>query len=169
VEKLGSHKPAGRLRGGKYSNFEGGTRVPLIARWPLRIKPGVSDALTGQYDFFASFASLTSQKLAADAAPDSFDVLPALLGETKKGREWIVEHSRSLSMRKGEYKMIEATPGPAVQVNTNTETGAAPGAQLFRVTTDPGERQDLAAQMPEKVAALGALLNTVRTSARSRP
>jgi len=169
VEKLGSHKPAGRLRGGKYSNFEGGTRVPLIARWPQRIKPGVSDALIGQHDFFASFASLTGQTLAADAAPDSFNVLPALLGESKKGREWIVEHSRNLSMRKGEYKMIEAGPGPAIQVNTNTETGAAPSPQLYRVTTDPGERTNLAAQMPDKVAELGALLNTVRSSPRSRP
>ena len=169
VEKLGSHRPAGRLRGGKYSNFEGGTRVPLIARWPQRIKPGVSDAIVGQQDFFASFAGLTGQKLAQDAAPDSFDVLPALLGESKKGREWIVEHARALSMRKGEYKLIEANPGPAVQKNTNTETGAAAEAQLYRVTTDPGERQDLAAQMPEKVAELGALLNTVKSSPRSRP
>jgi arylsulfatase A-like enzyme len=169
VEKLGSHKPAGHLRGGKYSNFEGGTRVPLLASWPRRIKPGVSDALVGQQDFFATFASLSGQKLAQDAAPDSFDVLPALLGESKKGREWIVEHSRNLSMRKGEYKMIEAGAGPAIQVNTNTETGAAPSPQLYRITTDPGERTNLAAQMPDKVAELGALLNTVRSSPRSRP
>ncbi len=169
VEKLGNHKPAGHLRGGKYSNFEGGTRVPLIARWPQRIKPGVSDALVGQQDFFATFASLAGQKLANDAAPDSFDVLPALLGESKKGREWIVEHARTLSMRKGEYKMIEPGPGPVIQVNTNTETGVTPGPQLYRVTTDPGERTNLAAQMPDKVAELGALLNTVRSSPRSRP
>ncbi len=168
VEKLGRHKPAGPLRGGKYSNFEGGTRIPLIARWPGRIKPGVSDALVGQQDLFASFAQLTGQKLGEDAAPDSFDVLPALLGETKKGREWIVEHARTLSMRKGEYKMIEANPGQAVQANTNTEMGAAQGAKLYRVNTDPGERADLAAQMPEKVAELGALLSKVRSAARSR-
>lgn len=169
VEKLGSHKPAGRLRGGKYSNFEGGTRVPLIARWPQRIKPGVSDAIVGQHDFFSSFATLAGRKLAADAAPDSFDVLPALLGESKTGREWIVEHARALSMRKGEYKLIEANPGPARNQPTNTELGTGPAPQLYRVTTDPGERTDLAAQMPAKVAELTALLNAVKSSPRSRP
>ena len=51
VEKLGDHKPAGPLRGGKYSIFEGGTRVPFIVRWPGRVKPGVTDALVCQVDF----------------------------------------------------------------------------------------------------------------------
>src|SRR5262249_48060158 len=80
VEKLGTHKPAGPLRGGKYSIYEGGTRVPLLARWPARIKPGVSSALLSQLDLFASLAALTGQKLSADAAPDSQNILPALLG-----------------------------------------------------------------------------------------
>ena len=57
--------PPGPLRGGKYSIFEGGTRVPFIARWPGRIKPGVSDALVCHIDFLASFAALTGQKLGA--------------------------------------------------------------------------------------------------------
>jgi arylsulfatase A-like enzyme len=169
VEKLGDHKPAGPLRGGKYSNFEGGTRVPLIARWPARIKPGVSDALIGQQDFFASFAALAGQKLGEDAAPDSFNVLPALLGESKQGREWIVEHSRALSMRKGEFKMIEANAGPQIQKNTNTETGSGAAPQLYRVADDIGERRDLAAQMPDKVKELQALLDKVKASPRTRP
>jgi arylsulfatase A-like enzyme len=169
VEKLGAHKPAGNLRGGKYSNFEGGTRVPLIARWPGRIRPGVSDALVGQMDFFASLARLTGRKLAADAAPDSFDVLPALLGESKMGREWIVEHARALSVRKGEYKLIEANPGAPVSRNTNTELGTGAQAQLYLVSRDPGEKNDLAASMPEKVAELTALLEQVKAKARSRP
>ena len=75
VEKLGGHKPAGPLRGGKYSLYEGGTRVPFLARWPARIKPGVSDALVSQVDFLATFAELTGQKLAADAGPDSLPQL----------------------------------------------------------------------------------------------
>ena len=60
-EKLGGHKPAGPLRGGKYSIFEGGTRVPLVVRWLGRVKPGVSDALICQVDFSATFAALTGQ------------------------------------------------------------------------------------------------------------
>jgi arylsulfatase A-like enzyme len=169
VEKLGTHKPAGRLRGGKYSNFEGGTRVPLIARWPERIKPGVSDAIVGHFDFFASFATLTGQKLTQDAAPDSFDVLPALLGKSKTGREYIVEHARALSMRKGEYKMIEASPGQKINPNNNSETGNSPVPQLYRVSVDIGERQDLAAEMPEQVKELTALLQKVKSAGRSRP
>ncbi|MBI5083638.1 MAG: sulfatase-like hydrolase/transferase, partial [Acidobacteria bacterium] len=170
VEKLGSHRPAGPLRGGKYSNFEGGTRVPLLARWPQRIKSGqVSDALVGQQDFFASFAGLAGQQLSEEAAPDSFNVLPALLGESKTGREWIVEHARALSMRKGEYKLIETSPGQAVNPNTNTEMGNGTAPQLYRVSVDPGERRDLAAGMPEKVQELTGLLGKVKASPRTRP
>ena len=58
VEKLGDHTPAGPFRGGKYSTFEGGTRVPFVVRWPARVKPGVSDALISQVDLLASFAAL---------------------------------------------------------------------------------------------------------------
>ncbi len=168
AEKLGSHRPAGPLRGGKYSNFEGGTRVPLIARWPEQIKPGVSAAIVGQHDFFASFAALTGQKLGEAAAPDSFNVLPSLLDRSKTGREWIVEHARALSIRKGEYKMIEASPGPAIQNNTRTDMGSSATPQLYRVSQDVGEKQDLAAKMPEKVKELSALLDKVKATPRSR-
>ena len=164
VTRLGSHKPAGALRGGKYSNFEAGTRVPLLLSWPARVKPGVSDALVGQQDFFRSFASLAGQSLRAGEAPDSQNVLPALLGESKVGREWIVEHSRALSIRKGDYKWIEPNPGPAVQVNTNTETGASSKPQLYNVRKDIGERENLADQMPEKAAELSALLASVKSA-----
>lgn len=168
VEKLGYHKPAGPLRGGKYSNFEGGTCVPMMIRWPERIKPGVSGAIVGHFDFFASFARLTGQELSKDAAPDSFDMLPALLGESRTGREWIVEHARALSLRNGEYKMIEANPGPKVQVTTNTEMGSGEAPQLYRVSVDPGERHDLAAEMPDKVRELAAILEEVKAGRRSR-
>ena len=169
VEKLGSHKPAGPHRGGKYSNFEGGTRIPLIASWPARIKPGISSALVGQQDFFASFASLTGQKLTDDAAPDSFNMLPALLGEAKTGREWLVEHARALSMRKGDYKLISPNPGPAIQVNTNTELGTGAAPQLYRVSDDIGEKQNLAARMPDKVKELSDLLEWAKSTPRTRP
>ena len=80
VEKLGAHRPGGPLRGGKYSAFVAGTRVPFLLRWPARVKPGVSRALVGQVDLFASLASLVGQRLGPGDAPDSQDVLPALLG-----------------------------------------------------------------------------------------
>ncbi|MBI4889218.1 MAG: arylsulfatase [Acidobacteria bacterium] len=169
VEKLGSHRPAGPHRGGKYSNFEGGTRVPFLASWPARIKPGVSGALIGQQDLFSSLAALTGQKLSADAAPDSFNMLPALLGESKTGREWIVEHARTLSMRKGEYKLISANPGPKIQVNTNTDLGTGDKPQLYRVSEDIGETKNLAEQMPDKVQELSQLLDWARKTPQTRP
>ncbi|HBY63620.1 MAG TPA: arylsulfatase, partial [Solibacterales bacterium] len=58
VETLGDHKPAGPFRGGKYSNFEAGTRVPFLLSWPRRVKPAVSKALVSQVDFVSSFAAL---------------------------------------------------------------------------------------------------------------
>jgi len=162
VEKLGGHKPAGPLRGGKYSNFEGGTRVPLLARWPGRVKPGVSGALIGQQDLLASLARLTGQTLPGDAAPDSVDVLAALLGDSRKGRSAIVEHARALSYREGDWKMIEGNDGPAMNRGTNTELGNAPAAQLFHVAKDRGERVDLAVKYPERVRAMEAALERVR-------
>ncbi|MHC4520564.1 MAG: sulfatase family protein, partial [Planctomycetota bacterium] len=107
VEKLGDHTPSGPLRGGKYSAFDAGTRVPFIVRWPAKVKPGQSDALLCQIDLTASFASLTGQKLAHDDAPDSFDVLGAMLARRRAGRDHLVEHARTLSIIKGHWKYIE--------------------------------------------------------------
>ncbi len=69
VEKLGDHAPAGPFRGGKYSSFEGGTRVPFVIRWPARVKPAVSDALVSQVDLIASFAALVGSPLSDRARP----------------------------------------------------------------------------------------------------
>ncbi len=163
VAKLGGHRPAGNWRGGKYSNFEAGTRVPLLLSWPKRVKPGVSDALVGQVDFFRSLAQLTGVGLKAGEAPDSQDVMPALLGEIGKGREWLVEHARALSLRLGNYKMIEANPGPAVNVNTNTELGSGAKPQLYDTAADPGEKKDLAGEMPGKVTEMAGMLDKIKT------
>ena len=67
----------------RYSNFEGGTRVPLLVRWPGRVRPATSEALISQVDFVASFAALAGQSLGQDDAPDSTNVLPALRGQSK--------------------------------------------------------------------------------------
>ena len=81
VELSAGHRPAGPLRGGKYSLFDGGTRVPLLISWKGHIEPGRTDAKVCQVDFFASFAALLGQPLAPDVAVDSLNVLPALLGQ----------------------------------------------------------------------------------------
>ena len=109
-EKLGDHKPAGPLRGGKYSIFEGGTRVPFIVRWPERVKPGVSDALISQVDFPATFAALTGQKFDAKTSTDSRNILPALLGDSREGRATLRQHSGGIAIRQGSWKFVPSAP-----------------------------------------------------------
>ncbi|MDE3253350.1 MAG: arylsulfatase, partial [Bacteroidota bacterium] len=91
VEKINGHTPAGPLRGGKYSKFDGGTHLPFLIRWPAVIAADkVSDALISQIDCIASFAKLTRQHLPKGAAPDSQDVLDAVLGKSDKGRSQLI-------------------------------------------------------------------------------
>jgi arylsulfatase A-like enzyme len=162
VEKLGGHRPAGQLRGGKYSAFEAGTRVLFLLRWPARVKAGVSGALVGQIDLVASFAALTGQRVGPGAAPDSQNVLPALLGSARTGRDWIVEQAGALSVIRGRWKYIEPRDGPAIASGTGIELGNAPTPQLFDLVADIGERQNVAATHPEKVRELAALLKKIR-------
>ena len=111
VENANGHQASGVLRGGKYSMYEGGTRLPFIARWPARIKAGESSALVCQVDLMASFAALTGGKLAEEDGPDSFNVLPALLGESQQGRDHLVEQAAGLSIRMGNWKLVPKRPG----------------------------------------------------------
>jgi arylsulfatase A-like enzyme len=161
VEKLGDHKPAGPLRGGKYSAFEGGTRVPFIVRWPAKVKAGVSSALVCQVDFPASFAALTGQPAPA-AAVDSQNILPALLGTDTTGRTQLVEQGGPTSLRDGDWKFIPASPGTAKNKNTNSETGNAPGPQLYDLSQDIGESQNLANTQQDRVKAMASALEKAR-------
>jgi arylsulfatase A-like enzyme len=167
VEKLGAHKVAGPLRGGKGSNFEGGTRVPFLVRWTGQIKPGVSSALVSQIDLLASFASFTGYTLADADAPDSFDVMAALLGKATTGRQSLVQQSTVLSFRDGNWKYIEPSQGPAVTANTNIETGNDPKGLLYDLNSDPGERQNLAAKYPERMREMAARLAEIKSQGRA--
>lgn len=162
VEKLGAHTPAGPLRGGKYSRFEAGTRVPTIVRWPSRVKPGVSDALVSQVDLFRSLAALTRQTLPAGEAPDSLDQLAAWLGEDRTGRDHVVEHAGRLALREGRWKYIEPSQGQRRSVNTNTELANDPAPQLYDLETDLGETKNLAAAQPDRVTSMAARLAKIR-------
>lgn len=166
VTKLGSHKPAGPLRGGKYSNFEGGTRVPFIVRWPGRVRPGVSNALVSQIDLLASFADLTAQRLSPGDGPDSQNVLAALLGKSPTGREHLVEQAGALALRQGRWKYIEPSRGLKIQKQTNTELGNDPADQLYDLAADLGETQNVAAKHPDKVEELKALLQKIKKQDR---
>jgi arylsulfatase A-like enzyme len=169
VEKLGDHKPAGPWRGGKYSAFEAGTRMPFIVRWPGRVKPGLSDAIVSQVDLAASLAALAGQTWPVGDGPDSQNLLPALLGETKTGRDHVVQHARALALRHGDWKYIEPGKGPARAVNTNIELGNDPGGLLFNLAEDPGERTNLVAAQPEKTKQLAAALEKIKQAASHQP
>lgn len=159
VKKLGAHKPAGPWRGGKYSIFEGGTRIPMIVRWPGRVKPGVSDAIVSQVDFAASFAALTGVKLSKDDVPDSLNVLPALLGDSPTGRDHTIEHANKIAIRWKNWKFIPA--GKAM------EPAEGPGVRLFDLSKDPGETENIAEKNPEIVKQLSAQLEKIRNEFES--
>ena len=168
VELLNGHTPAGPLRGGKYSLFDGGTRVVFIVRWKGTVVPGVSNALMSQIDLMSSFASLTGQKLSLNDGPDSFNQLDAILGKTGKGRDWVVEHSGRLSIIKGDWKLIETGSGPKLLLNTNTETGNSIFPQLYNMNSDIGEKFNVAKHNPDLVTELTELLSKIRTDGRTR-
>ena len=169
VEKLNGHTPSGPLRGGKYSAFDAGTRVPFIVRWPGKVKPAESEALLCQIDLLGSLAAFTGQKLAHEDGPDSFDVLDALMGRSQTGRDHLVEHAGVLSLIQGHWKYIEPGRGPKINRNVNIELGNDPQPQLYDLRSDLGERHNLAEENPERVKAMAALLKRIRTEGRSRP
>jgi len=166
ADKLGDHKPSGPFRGGKYSNFEAGTRVPLVVRWPGEIKRGVSDALVSHIDLLASLASFTRQALGAGDAPDSVDLWPVFTGKSKTGRDVYVEQGGGLALRQGKWKYIEASNRRRLNPETNTELGNDTVPQLYDLAADPGERTNVAAQFPEKVEQMRRLLDEIRNRAR---
>jgi len=168
VELLDGHTPSGPLRGGKYSAFDAGTRVPFVASWPGRVEPGTSGALVSQVDLLASFAALIGQNLDASAGPDSLDLSRALLGKDREGRDHLVEQARSLSLIQGRWKYIAPGDGPAVEPNTGIELGNDTEPQLYDLARDIGETRNLAAQNPDKVRSMAARLDGIRRAGRSR-
>lgn len=162
VSRSNGHKPAGPFRGGKYSIFEGGTRMPFIIAWPQTIQPGVSDALVCQVDFLASFASLLKEDISAFKS-DSQNVMDALLGKDSKGRDHLVEQAGALAVIKDNWKYIAPNNLRPYAKLTDTELGNAPVPQLYDLSKDIGETNNLADQHPGKVKELKTLLEQERS------
>jgi arylsulfatase A-like enzyme len=120
-------------------------------------------------DFASSFADLTHQVLKQGDVPDSFDVLDALLGNTTKGREYLVEEGYGKAIVKGKWKYIPAAPGPKRDNTVNIDLGNDSVPQLYDLSTDIGETRNLATEHPEVVKELDALLKSVQTNPQSRP
>ena len=149
VEKNGNHTAAGVLRGGKYSLFEAGTRVPFMVYWKGKIQPKKSDALVSQLDLFSSFASLTGSNLRAD---DSVDLLDTFMGNSNLGREeLILEATTRTALRSGDWVMIPPYNGPAKLEAVNIEIGNGSQYQLYDLSKDISQQIDLADSKPEKL------------------
>ena len=165
-ELLNGHSPTGNLRGGKYSAFEGGTRIPLIVHWPAQIKGAQeSNTLVSQIDWLASMAELVGARIPKGAAPDSYNYLDNLLGRTNEDRPWIIEQAsnHTLSVRTRNWKYIEGSDGgKMITWGPKIETGYAPVPQLYNMS-DETEQVDVAAKNPQKVFELERILRKVRT------
>jgi arylsulfatase A-like enzyme len=149
VEKLGDHTPAGPLRGGKYSLYEAGTRVPFITYWKGKIQPGVSDALVTQIDLLSSISALVGSD---QSTPDSQNLLDTFMGKSQKGKDaFVIEAYTKTALRAGDWVMIPPYPGPAVEKNVNIEMGNSSQYQLFNLREDPGQKNNLAESNPEKL------------------
>lgn len=164
VELLGEHKPAGIYRGGKYSSYEAGTRVPCIWRWKGHIKPGqVSDALLCQIDWMASLAALIGVEMPVGAAPDSQNRLDAWMGKDKKGRDALVVQNlqTNLSLLTGKWKYIHPGKGPSYNSDVDVETGNSKEAQLYDLKNDPSEKNNLAGKKVKVLNALKKMLEDI--------
>lgn len=163
-ELLNGHTPMKHYRGGKYSAFDAGTRIPFIVRWPNGIKPGKQQAPFSMIDVYASLAALLNHPLEAGIAPDSRDQLNNFLGTDTAGCDYIVQQNldNTLSIIQGDWKYIEPSDKPALEYWTKIEMGNAPQPQLYNLSIDPSEKDNVAEAHPDKVKTLSALLEEVK-------
>ena len=152
-------EPMGKLRGSKGSMYEGGIRVPMIARWPGHIAPGTLDDRLVWYfpDVMPTLAELAGVK--APAGIDGISVLPALIGEKTAGRkqpeheylywELTAESGLRQSLRMGDWKAVREQPGGDVE--------------LFDLKNDESETTNVAAGHPEVMARINKILVGCRT------
>jgi len=158
VEKNGNHTPNGGLRGGKYSLFEAGARVPFITYWKGKIEPQSSDALVCQVDLLSSLASLVGSE---KKGQDSEALLDVFTGKSKQGRdELIIEASGRTALRKGKWLMIPPYDGPAINKWVNIELGNSKEYQLYDLKEDIAQQNNLADKNPDK---LNEMLNAFKS------
>ena len=168
------HDPSAGFRGTKADIFEGGHRVPFIVRWPGKVKPGTSSAqIVCLADFMATAAEIAGAKIPANAAEDSVSLVPVLLGTDGPRRTTLVLHSinGSFAIREGNWKLcLCAGSGgwSAPRPGSPAENGLPPD-QLFDLAADRAETKNLAAEKPETVKRLAAMLDKLIADGRSTP
>lgn len=163
IERQGDHDASGPWRGGKYSRWEGGTRVPFIVSWPGKVEPGVSDAIVSQVDLFASVAGLIGGEMPENAGADGQDLSQTLLGKSSAGRDYVIQEALTqIAIRQGNWKYLP--PGSVTErggIEEWIETPVDEPGMLFQLSEDPTESVNVAAKYPEVVARLRAIINEV--------
>lgn len=163
------HLPSGPYRGHKGDVWEGGHRVPLLARWPGRIPAqSSSDQLVSLTDLFATSLAVLGADLPENGAEDSASFLNALSGETAAGgRESLVSHSNhgEFAYRSGPWKLVFRNADESL----DQSRGQATVAELYNLESDRSEQRDLAAERPEVVERLREEFDQVIAAGASRP
>jgi len=164
AELLGGHKPAGPLRGGKYSAFEAGTRVPFIVVWPGTVRQGTTPAAFSQIDLLRSFAAFLNIQLADSVGSDSFNHWSQLTGNDTSDREFIVQQSvtMTLSVIQNDWKYIEPSSKTNYNPDTKIEFGNTPEPKLYHLSEDISEQNNVTKKFPEKTIELARLLESIR-------
>ena len=158
--KNGSHTPWGPYRGGKYSLFEAGTRVPFFTYWKGKIKPGVSDTMVSQLDLLSSLAQLVGSKVRTE---DSLPLLELLMGQSNYGRkEMVIEATSRTAFKRGDWVMIPPYEGFAVNDKVKIELGNDPEFQLYNLSNDVGQQNNLALQNPKKLQEMLLAFEAIR-------
>ena len=160
VEKIGKHTPSGELRGGKYSLFEAGTRVPFVTYWKGEIEPKISDALVCQIDLLSSLSALVGSET---KGMDSENLLDVFIGKKNVGRkELVIEASTKTAFRKGDWIMIPPYKGQAINKFVNIELGNSKKHQLYNLKEDMGQKNNLADSNKDKLNEMIASFEAVR-------
>jgi arylsulfatase A-like enzyme len=193
LEKDG-HYASGVFRGYKFSVYEGGFRVPFVARWPKVVRGGVTcDRLVGLHDLMATLAEIVGYKPRANEAPDSISLLPLLKDPAAAGTRtsMIFQATRGMAIRSGKWKLAFC-PGSGCddrwlipvghqeswqvavknfgrKVRNRSELSDPSFVQLFDFSHDLGEKTDLATRHPGKIKELRKLYETQVESGRSTP
>ena len=169
-----SHRANLHYRGQKADIWEGGHRVPFVARWPKTIQAGTeSNQTICLTDLLMTAAELSGANVADSAGEDSFSIVRSLRGDAdSQVRPSIVHHSLNgtFAVRVGDWKLIEANLGSGgfSAPRVVKPTADSPAGQLYNLKNDPGETDNLWEKHPEVVARLLAELNKTRDAGRSR-
>jgi len=160
------HKPCGEFRGYKADIYEGGHRVPFVARWPGKIRPGgVSQELICLNDMMRTAAAIVGAELPPNSAEDSFDILPDLLGHAtgRRSQRAVVHHSSNgvSAIRRGPWKLIPERAAP-------DKPGLARPGELYYPGEDVSETRNVIQEQPVVAKELATLLTKYRRDGRSQ-